>query len=142
MRTYKRFPCYGKIVVALNRGEREFIVNGVQVVFYATTNQYLKATIGSKESGFNEDWCVVLEWVEQMVKSLREEFGNLAMFGKEREWRWENEKIGQGHYYGDLTACIKDVVTVSEWNLLDTFKVEMYKPQRMTLCKIRNGREI
>ena len=60
-----------------------------------------------------------------------------------KEYRWENIKIGQGHYHTQLRLCIQAAYGESIKNPNDVFLVEQFKPgRRRTLCRFQGGSEI
>lgn len=59
-----------------------------------------------------------------------------------KEWRWEFEGIGQGHYYSSLADCVKDAKQASIERPWNTVKVEQFRPDRITLTVFENGETI
>lgn len=62
----------------------------------------------------------------------------------EKEFRWEFEEIGQGHYYESLYFCLRDAIRSSRERQEYTVKVEMFRPKskRVELVRLKAGEEI
>ena len=61
--------------------------------------------------------------------------------GQFKEYRWEIEEVGQGHYYLNLEDCLRDAKQASEDHLTDTILVELFRPQRIVIAHYVAGKE-
>lgn len=59
-----------------------------------------------------------------------------------KEFRWEFEEIGQGHYYQGLVNCLGDAIESSERRPDLIIKVEVFRPKRVELVRLKAGEEI
>lgn len=57
------------------------------------------------------------------------------------EYRWENTAIGQGHYYVNLSDCMREAQSYAQTNPEATLSIEQFKPLRKPLFTIK-GQEI
>jgi len=59
-----------------------------------------------------------------------------------KEYRWENERIGHGHFYTNLIQCLKDAhnASIRFWPE-DVIRVEQIEPERLILITIKGGVE-
>lgn len=65
-----------------------------------------------------------------------------ANYQRRREYRWEFEEIGMGHYYTQAHVCIREAKEKSLHRPKYTVKVEIWKPRRQLICRFRAGEEI
>ena len=59
-----------------------------------------------------------------------------------KEYRWEFEKIGQGHYFLDLLNCLRDAEFMSTIKPDLTVMVERFRPERKKLVVLKAGQVI
>jgi len=59
-----------------------------------------------------------------------------------KEYRWEFEKIGQGHYFLDLLNCLRDAEFMSTIKPDLTIMVEQFRPERKKLAVLKAGQVI
>lgn len=55
------------------------------------------------------------------------------------EYRYENQAIGQGHYFTDLTDCLEAARHASKEHPAETFLIEQFKPQRTPLATLKDN---
>lgn len=56
-----------------------------------------------------------------------------------KEYRWEFEEIGQGHYFIRPSDCLKSAKKNSKKRPDLVVKVEQFKPERKVIARFVNG---
>jgi len=74
--------------------------------------------------------------------SFKDVFEQTKKVNEEREYRWEFEEIGQGHYYTSLIGAVQDAMKASRESPDKVVKLEMFKPDRVAIARFQNGKPL